>query len=329
MKSSSSNGLLRKNTKSAVNSWNPIEFELPAAQAPQVSVEDILDIFMGPAGNDMRKTRGSSHDRAVFSAFETSDIASWMPDQEYVVPEYGQPQRSVRPFGSQPRAAQQQNQQQFSRKTSQEAPRKKDVQKMQFEAEKKAKSVLIDAQEQADQLIAQAQQEAEAIIAQAHEQLNEAMENARQMALQEVEEETRTILQTVNGMLDQVSAWKEEVTSQSQGLVVDIIKDIAQSMFSSGLVLNQEQLQQNLNRIMDNAQNIGNIKLYLNPVDAGKLDPYWREFQASMTGSMVQVIPSDEITPGGCFIHGEMGNVDARLETQMRSIMNTLQSDFS
>ncbi len=217
----------------------------------------------------------------------------------------------------------------FSNGIQNETDRRKSATLIKAEAGKQAEKIIADAQEQARQMIMDAQKESETIITQAHEQLNEAMEKAHQMGLQEAEEETHTILQTVNTMLDQVSAWKEEVVTQSQEIVIEIVREISQTMFGSGLVLNNEALQQNLNRILENAKNIGNLKLYLNPNDAVNLDPYWREFQASMTGNMVQIVPSEGITPGGCFIHGEMGSVDARIETQMRTIMETLQTDFS
>ncbi|MAT41530.1 MAG: hypothetical protein CL609_04245 [Anaerolineaceae bacterium] len=330
MKSSSS-AFLGKNPHRSVVGWRPVEFELPKNQAPQITVEEILDLFIGEETNQHSKKRSGVHNRAVFTADETLDVSSWEPEQEYQVPEPGKKQHSMNQFSQQQigKPHFQKADSQFSNGIQNETDRRKSASQLKAEASKQAEKIIANAQEQARQMIEDAQQESETIIIQAHEQLNEAMEKAHQMGLLEAEEETRTILQTVNTMLDQVSAWKEEVVTQSQEIVIEIVREISQTMFGSGLVLNNEALQQNLNRILENAKNIGNLKLYLNPNDAVNLDPYWREFQASMTGNMVQIVPSEGITPGGCFIHGEMGSVDARIETQMRTIMETLQTDFS
>ncbi len=330
---SSSNAFLGKDSQRKISAWAPAEIEYTNPKMNDVSVDEILDLFIGNETNEYRKNRGSNQGRAVFSASETEDILTWMPTQEYEVPEPHQKSQNTRPFLMNPSINQQQRQQQqnrdFSSITKKEVDHKLFIDHLKSEAEKAAQQVLAEAQEKAQALIKQAEQESEMIIAQAHEQLNEAMEKAHTMGLQEAEEETRTILQTVNSLMDQVSAWKEEVVSQAHTIVIDIVRDISKTMFGSGVVLDEKTLQQNLTRIMENAKNIGNLKLYLNPSDAVKLDPYWREFQASMTGNKVQIIPSDDITPGGCFIHGDMGTVDARIETQMRSIMQTLSTDFS
>ncbi len=328
MKSSSS-AFLGKNPQRVVSDWNPMEFEQPHNQAPQITVEEVLDLFIGEEISPHRKKRGAASNRAVFTPDETQDVSNWMPEQEYQVPEPGKRQRVAQQQQQIGKPYFQRAESTFSNGIQNDIDRRKSAAQIKVEAGRQAEQILSDARQKAQQLITAAEQEAETIIAQAHDQLNEAMEKAHQMGLQEAEEETRTILQTVNSMLDQVSSWKEEVITQSQDVVIEIIREISQTMFGSGLVLNNEALQQNLNRILENAKNIGNLKLYLNPNDAVNLDPYWREFQASMTGNLVQIVPSEGITPGGCFIHGEMGSVDARIETQMRTIMETLQTDFS
>jgi flagellar biosynthesis/type III secretory pathway protein FliH len=43
-----------------------------------------------------------------------------------------------------------------------------------------------------------------------------------------------------------------------------------------------------------------------------------------ITGNKVRIIPSEKIQPGGCFVKGGMGMVDARVETQLAAILNTI-----
>jgi flagellar biosynthesis/type III secretory pathway protein FliH len=122
-----------------------------------------------------------------------------------------------------------------------------------------------------------------------------------------------------------VQAWKSDLIPQGERILVDMLVEIARKMFGEGVELNPEALQINLNRIMENAQGLGDLKIFLNPRDAKLLDPSWSEYQMLVTGDRVKIIPSGKITPGGCFIKGNMGNVDARVETQLNAVLNTFE----
>ena len=38
----------------------------------------------------------------------------------------------------------------------------------------------------------------------------------------------------------------------------------------------------------------------------------------------MRTLPSEKITPGGCVIKGNMGMVDARVETQLTAVLDTM-----
>jgi flagellar biosynthesis/type III secretory pathway protein FliH len=106
-----------------------------------------------------------------------------------------------------------------------------------------------------------------------------------------------------------------------------MLTEIAQKMFGEGVELNPEALQINLNRIMENAHGLGDLNIFLNPRDAKFLDPSWSEYQMLVTGNRVKIIPSGKITIGGCFVKGDMGSVDGRVETQLNAILKTFQEE--
>jgi len=78
---------------------------------------------------------------------------------------------------------------------------------------------------------------------------------------------------------------------------------------------------------MESAQGLGDLNVFLNPRDARLLDPSWSEYQLLITGDKVKVIPSEKITPGGCFVKGSMGAVDARVETQLAAVIKSLEEN--
>jgi len=72
---------------------------------------------------------------------------------------------------------------------------------------------------------------------------------------------------------------------------------------------------------------LGNLRIYVNPEDAGLLGPYWRELQESITTHKIEVVPSSSIARGGCYVNGQWGSADGRIETQLKAIIDTLEPE--
>ncbi len=183
-------------------------------------------------------------------------------------------------------------------------------------AQGQAAEILAKAQEQADQIVANAQNRAEEITLEAH-----------QTGWGIAEAETVTMITTAKEIVKQVSAWREEMLAQSESDVIGLVKAVAEKMFGEGVALDPKSLQETFDRALEDARALGDLRIYVSPEDAANLDPYWREFQISMSGHQVQVIPSEAIRRGGCFINGQLGAVDARVETQLKAIVETLTEE--
>jgi flagellar assembly protein FliH len=184
--------------------------------------------------------------------------------------------------------------------------------------------VVQQAREKAESLIAEAEAKAKQILDAAHQRADELSLQAHKEGWTAAEDETQYMLQTAKNIVQQIMTWREELFAQSESTVIDLVKEMAVRMFGEGLALDSEILQQNFNHVLENARSMGNITIYMNPEDALALGPYWREYQVSISGREVQVIPSESIRRGGCFVDGKWGSVDARIETQLKSIMDTL-----
>ncbi|MCL4559613.1 MAG: FliH/SctL family protein [Chloroflexi bacterium] len=173
-----------------------------------------------------------------------------------------------------------------------------------------------NARTQANEILANARIEAERIILQAHKEGWAAAET-----------ETSAMLETAKAIVDQVSAWREELLVQSETVVIGLVKEIGRKLFGDGLALDSTVLQQTFNRVMENARSLGDLSIYVHPDDATNLGAYWREFQVSISGHQIQIIPSTAIRRGGCFIEGQWGTVDGRIETQLKAIMDALSPE--
>jgi flagellar assembly protein FliH len=196
------------------------------------------------------------------------------------------------------------------------------------------------AEAQAAAILAQAQQEAEGILQEVQKSVDEAqqqiplaMEESRAQGYREGWEkanaESATVLKSVAEIMIQFTAWRDDMFSKSEPMLIEMVKQIGRAMFGDGMTLDGKAMEINLNRVVENAKSLGDIKVYLNPGDAEHLDPTWREYQQLISGNRVQIVPSDGITKGGCFVQGQLGTVDARVETQMKAVLEVFNQEES
>jgi flagellar assembly protein FliH len=193
-----------------------------------------------------------------------------------------------------------------------------------LESEKERVELIKQARAQAhaevEEILRTARLEADRIVSQARDKVEQASENAHQAAYKEMQE----ALAATRALVEEAHKWQSLFMESGEQVLIDMLKEIAQIMFGEGINLDANALQLNLNRIMENAQRLGDLKIFLNPQDANLLDPSWSDYQLLITGNKVRIVPSEKILPGGCFIKGSTGAVDARVETQLASVLNTI-----
>ncbi|HEX7556614.1 MAG TPA: FliH/SctL family protein, partial [Leptolinea sp.] len=155
--------------------------------------------------------------------------------------------------------------------------------------------------------------------------------NAEEMArkgyldgMNKAKAELASSFEAADNLLFQLRDFEKEILAQSEAQVLDLIRSMAKTMFSEGMVLDERTLHESFGEALENARSLGSLKVYLNPKDAMNLNPDWRDDQAYISGQKLQFIPSEDILPGGCYVVGELGSVDARIDSKLSSILNVL-----
>jgi flagellar biosynthesis/type III secretory pathway protein FliH len=185
-------------------------------------------------------------------------------------------------------------------------------------------STINAARRQAEKIIAEARVQAEQVLKETRDQADTIILNAHEEGWIAAQAETQELLSTAHAIVEQVNAWRSEMLENSQEEVLELVRVISKRIFGEGIELQTEMLQAAFTQALQDARALGDLKLYVHPQDAANLDPYWRDFQVAIGGHQIKIIPSEAIRRGGCFIDGEMGSVDARIETQLKSIMDVL-----
>lgn len=176
-----------------------------------------------------------------------------------------------------------------------------------------ATQIILDARRQADEIVKTAEDNARSIQEQAYQDgWNASMS------------ELQSHFTTARSLVQELYAWREELMQKSESMILELVKNIAQKLFGEGFVLDSNALQQTFTNVLDNARSLGNLRVYVNPEDATLLGPYWREFQESISNHQIEIIPSNSISRGGCYVNGQWGSADGRIETQLKAIMDAL-----
>ena len=288
--------------------WTPSELDDEIAVAPaEVQKEQILAILRNGEKNGTGVQQKSS--RSILRPL-TTDLAvtRWQPEEIDLQPTL--PAVKVWDFAKAPSEVD-------------EIPTQ-ELWPNEPNAEKEAEEILKQARIQAEEIILEARATADKVILQAQDEIDSEKKEAYRQGWNEGRNELGGVLSAVYGVVEEVCNWRDSLATQGETILVEMLKEIAQTMFGEGVRLDANALQVNLNRVMEHAQKLGDLNIFLNTRDVELLDPSWSEYQLLITGNRVKIIPSEKITPGGCIVKGSMGMVDGRVETQLAAVMNTI-----
>ncbi|HCE18000.1 MAG TPA: hypothetical protein DEQ80_09090 [Anaerolinea thermolimosa] len=295
----SSSRVIRRAAGDEMQAWEPLDLNGPSGSEQEVQVEEILALFCGPR-------RVQTAGGVLYPASLEPQVSVWTPDElvqtlpfevmdwEPETEEAGHPDLEERSPLS----------------LTSEADAQNEILEMLGQARARAEEIILQAERLADERMAQAQAE-----------IQQAVEEGYRRGQEQAMAEARSAIESARATVEEVNEWRVRMLAQSEPLVVELVRQIARSMFGNGLELDSHLLQANLERAMENARSLGDLTLYLNPADSEKLEAAWRENQELRTGNRIQIIPSAGIKPGGCYIQGAMGSVDARIETQLDAVL--------
>jgi len=161
------------------------------------------------------------------------------------------------------------------------------------------------------------------VLLQAQSEIDKQKKEGYQQGRKEAHVELEDALKATQAMVKEVGEWKTTLLAQGEQILVEMLKEMSRKMFGEGVELNKNVLQANLSRIMESANGLGSLNIFLNPKDARMLDSSWVDQYLLITGGQAKIIPSDNITRGGCYVKGSMGTVDGRVETQLDAFLKT------
>jgi flagellar biosynthesis/type III secretory pathway protein FliH len=306
--------IIRPQDGQAISSWMPDLLQAPQVPVPEAQLDELISLF--GLATDKKKgdpSPGSSH---LFRAGQGTnpDLGAWAPVaiddleplavfEEWDISYSSQPEPELvkEPVVSEP-------------------PELSAAQKLEEEVQ----ATLADARRQAEEIILEAQRTADQVLQQAEAEAQELTANGYSQGWDKARQEAASLLKAGSAMIDELKQWRNQILDQSESEIQTIIRQIATLLFGEGVHLDENALQVYLNQVLEDAKSMGDVSIYMSPADAGLLDSSWPEYQSLIRGEKVRIIPSPRIKPGGCYVQGQMGIVDAQVETKLKAVWDAM-----
>ena len=180
-----------------------------------------------------------------------------------------------------------------------------------------AAHIVTSAREQADGIKSEAQQQGHQAAAQAAVQAAEAA----------IENQWRQLLPALQAAIEEVQRLKSCWLQQWERNAVQLAVAIAERIVRRELQQQPEIQATWIREALELAAGSHHVKLQLNPADFQTLTERRDEIAAEFENlAPTDIVPHDEVRPGGCRVVTEYGQIDQQLETQLDRIRDELSS---
>ena len=177
-----------------------------------------------------------------------------------------------------------------------------------------------------DHILQKAEKHAEQIVAQAEEKYELIEQAARDKAMQaaqtvieaEVAERIKETRENFSQTIRELAALRDEISARVEHDVVELALEIAKRIVGREVMFDREialtLVKVSLKKINSRAPL---AQIHLHPEDFAYIES--RREQIDFRGSL-ELIEDRSISAGGCLVHTETGEVDARIESQFEEI---------
>ena len=178
--------------------------------------------------------------------------------------------------------------------------------------------ILQKAREEAAEIIAQAERDKEMIEQAAEEK---GMQNFEEKVREGVAKEVETIRETLSETINEISSLQGEITSRVETELVEFALNIAKKIVRREVTIDREVALTLVKVSLGKLHSRTLAKVHLHPNDFAFVQSKREHLDFH---NALELVEDKTISPGGCLIHTETGDIDARIESQFEEIAHGL-----
>lgn len=201
------------------------------------------------------------------------------------------------------------------------------------ETEALVRELLAAGKNQGEEIMNQARLEAEEAIAQAlaqketwrQEAFNQGYQEGYQQGTNQAQVEYEGLLENAKQTLAEAYEEKRRVLASSEGDILELVMVMARKVIGMELAVNEQVITNLVRTVLARVCDPENVTVRLNPCELDKVLSYFDDIKNSAGISHLQVNGDPAISPGGCLVETNSGNVDGRLERRLEEVEEALR----
>lgn len=174
---------------------------------------------------------------------------------------------------------------------------------------------VLDAREQAEHILAEARKEADRLVSEAHAEADRIRREATEAGLQEGQ--TRAA-----ATVARASEMRDRMLTDAEGQVTKLAVAVARRLVGAAAASDPSFVRGLVEQALARTRRARALEVRVHPEDA----PHVRDLVEGRPRE-IAVQPDASIERGGCVLHTDVGDVDARLEVQLAAIERTLSAE--
>lgn len=184
--------------------------------------------------------------------------------------------------------------------------------------EVRARSIIEEARDEAEALVEAANGEADSIRTSAYQE-------AREMALRELDQERAAFAETASQTLADMNRQLDEFWVSIEPELLKLAVDIARKIVHREIADDSEVVLNTVKIALHQLRDRQSLKIRVNPAEYELLREHKDEIMSSCDGMRsLEIVEDRRVEQGGCLIESDNGNLDARIETQLKEIERAL-----
>ncbi len=155
---------------------------------------------------------------------------------------------------------------------------------------------------------------------------NKGLEEGRLEGYRAAEAELGKTMEMLQQVVQEVQQQRDRLLREPEQWLLQLVFKISERIVGPLAQQQKDLIQNTLNKILQEAQVSGRIKLFVHPDDLNTLQSIEPELRKSFPDlKEIGFVPDELMTRGGCLVETEMGKLDARIETQVSELIKQLQ----
>lgn len=124
------------------------------------------------------------------------------------------------------------------------------------------------------------------------------------------------VMQSFRQTTGELAAYKPALRAEAEQELVELALTIARRVIHREVQVDRASVVGIVRACIERINGAEIHRLRVNPADAGLVGDYFRQ----SSGSDMEIVPDQSVAPGGAILHTSQGQLDARLESQLREI---------